>query len=254
MGVLLGDWVPVNPATPDRMMAVVFSIVALRRLDKRPDRVEISPEQLHKAFVQAESTEKQYHHTTRVIGWYHSHPHITVFPSQVDLRTQLSQQQLDACFFGLIVSCFDELANCMQKMRVTCFQTTYGDEGIVQREVPFYVESTPMHDQMRITLSNRLVSTALAQLPRELCDEQITAYESSCQQITGNDVGSMQTRTRNANLFTLALSGINEKLTSPTNDVLQHELDRQNAKIRELTRMRDELVSRKSIDLIQLGD
>jgi hypothetical protein len=50
------------------------------------------------------------------------------------------------------------------------------------------------------------------------------------------------------------LSGINEKLTSPTNDVLQHELDRQNAKIRELTRMRDELVSRKSIDLIQLGD
>jgi len=24
----------------------------------------------------------------RVMGWYHSHPHITVHPSAVDLRTQ----------------------------------------------------------------------------------------------------------------------------------------------------------------------
>lgn len=61
-----------------------------------------------------------------VIGWYHSHPHITVFPSHVgelleqmhikapsywhdslDLKTQLSQQLMDEKFFGIIVSCFD---------------------------------------------------------------------------------------------------------------------------------------------------
>jgi len=63
-----------------------------------------------------------------VIGWYHSHPHITVFPSHVgellehmlpkdqhlidmdsllDLRTQLSQQLMDDKFFGIIVSCFN---------------------------------------------------------------------------------------------------------------------------------------------------
>ncbi|XP_024543359.1 lys-63-specific deubiquitinase BRCC36-like [Selaginella moellendorffii] len=33
--------------------------------------------------------------TARVIGWYHSHPHITVLPSHVDLRTQQSFQMLD---------------------------------------------------------------------------------------------------------------------------------------------------------------
>ena len=26
---------------------------------------------------------------TRIVGWYHSHPHITVLPSHVDLQTQV---------------------------------------------------------------------------------------------------------------------------------------------------------------------
>ena len=30
----------------------------------------------------------------RVLGWYHSHPRITVHPSAVDLRTQVSRQSL----------------------------------------------------------------------------------------------------------------------------------------------------------------
>lgn len=28
---------------------------------------------------------------TRVVGWYHSHPKITVQPSHVDLRTQVKE-------------------------------------------------------------------------------------------------------------------------------------------------------------------
>lgn len=42
----------------------------------------------------------------KVIGWYHSHPHITVVPSHVDCRTQALYQSLDARFIGLIFSAF----------------------------------------------------------------------------------------------------------------------------------------------------
>ncbi|XWS11833.1 hypothetical protein CRYUN_Cryun37aG0035000 [Craigia yunnanensis] len=49
--------------------------------------------------------------TTRVIGWYHSHPHITVLPSHVDVRTQATYQLLDSGFIGLIFSCFSEDTN-----------------------------------------------------------------------------------------------------------------------------------------------
>ncbi len=41
-------------------------------------------------------------------GRYHSHPHITVLPSHVDVRTQASYQMLDRNFVGLIISAFNE--------------------------------------------------------------------------------------------------------------------------------------------------
>ena len=37
---------------------------------------------------------------------YHSHPHITVLPSHVDVRTQAAYQQLDQGFVGVIISAF----------------------------------------------------------------------------------------------------------------------------------------------------
>ena len=43
----------------------------------------------------------------RVVGWYHSHPHITVPPSHVDLRTQASYQTMNQDFVGLIFSVFN---------------------------------------------------------------------------------------------------------------------------------------------------
>lgn len=42
-----------------------------------------------------------------VLGWYHSHPHITVQPSHVDLRTQASYQMMDNRFIGVIFSVFN---------------------------------------------------------------------------------------------------------------------------------------------------
>jgi BRCA1/BRCA2-containing complex subunit 3 len=46
---------------------------------------------------------------TRVVGWYHSHPHITVLPSHVDVRTQAMYQMLDPGFIGLIISPFNKV-------------------------------------------------------------------------------------------------------------------------------------------------
>lgn len=55
----------------------------MRRSDKRPDRVEISPEQLSAAAIEAEVLADRLKRRIRVLGWYHSHPHITVWPSHV---------------------------------------------------------------------------------------------------------------------------------------------------------------------------
>ena len=55
----------------------VFSLYMMRRLDKQPDRVEISPEQLSSGAIEAESLSERLNRTVQVVGWYHSHPHIT---------------------------------------------------------------------------------------------------------------------------------------------------------------------------------
>ena len=39
--------------------------------------------------AQAERFSQQSGVLTRIIGWYHSHPHITVHPSHVDVNTQV---------------------------------------------------------------------------------------------------------------------------------------------------------------------
>jgi BRCA1/BRCA2-containing complex subunit 3 len=77
----------------------------LLRSDKRKDRVEIPPEQLVAAKEHADRNQ------TRVIGWYHSHPNITILPSQLDLKTQLTWQQMEQGFVGLIFSCFHKEPN-----------------------------------------------------------------------------------------------------------------------------------------------
>ena len=43
-----------------------------------------------------------------ICGWYHSHPHITVFPSNVDIKTQSMYQTMDNKFVGLIASVYNQ--------------------------------------------------------------------------------------------------------------------------------------------------
>jgi len=73
--------------------------------------VEASPEQLSRCAAAAEQFTHQGGVRTRVIGWYHSHPHITVLPSHVDIKTQATYQMLDDGFVGLIFSTFNQASS-----------------------------------------------------------------------------------------------------------------------------------------------
>ncbi|KAH1097087.1 hypothetical protein J1N35_014008, partial [Gossypium stocksii] len=99
--------------------ALIWGASPQSQSDRQKDRVETNPEhfvvKLTSRYRMAASTGR----TTRVIGWYHSHPHITVLPSHVDflllpsanVRTQAMYQLLDSGFIGLIFSCFSEDTN-----------------------------------------------------------------------------------------------------------------------------------------------
>ena len=99
------------------------------------DRVEASPEQMARCSAEAERYSRSHGVLTRIIGWYHSHPHITVHASHVDIRTQVrisscgalmllrvefptctvalwqaNYQMMDSGFVGLIFSAFNEVS------------------------------------------------------------------------------------------------------------------------------------------------
>ena len=85
MGLLLGRWVDEDDAAG----AEVTHVIVLTRTDKRKDRVEVGYAQLASAAESAEMIGQREGRQCCVIGWYHSHPHITVLPSHVDVQTQV---------------------------------------------------------------------------------------------------------------------------------------------------------------------
>nr|CAD7396906.1 unnamed protein product [Timema cristinae] len=87
MGLLIGD------VDCERTLHI-SAVVMLRRSDKRKDRVEISPEQLTKAAIQADKLTHELGQPMRVLGWYHSHPHITVWPSHIG---RITRSRLQRC-------------------------------------------------------------------------------------------------------------------------------------------------------------
>ncbi|XP_057772649.1 uncharacterized protein LOC130992140 [Salvia miltiorrhiza] len=126
MGLLLGD---IQSSKNGNVTALIWGALPQPRSDRQKDRVETNPEQLTAASVHAERMTTETGTTTRVIGWYHSHPHITVLPSHVDVRTQAMYQLLDSGFIGLIFSCFSEDAQKVGRIQVIAFQSMDGKQG-----------------------------------------------------------------------------------------------------------------------------
>ncbi|GJJ72205.1 BRCA1/BRCA2-containing complex subunit 3 [Entomortierella parvispora] len=167
MGLLMGDWIKEG----NTEVARVDGVSLLTRSEKRKDRVEIGPEQLTMAAIEAEEITKATGKTTRVIGWYHSHPHITVFPSHVDLRTQLSQQLMDSRFIGMIVSCFNTDSELSNKIQVTCFQSRMEDTGCQHMKLPFSVLNENPLDSLTLP--------KLLEIPERIFDEQRQSFYKS---------------------------------------------------------------------------
>ena len=147
MGMLLGD-IELDPS--GQSVAKVWRLSFQRRVDRRPDRVEISPEQLAAASEEAARVTEETRRVTRVIGWYHSHPHITVLPSHVDVQTQGNFQLLERGFIGLIFGVFSSLPDSTARMQMVAFQSISapsaggGNPVFSQKLVPVSVAETPV--------------------------------------------------------------------------------------------------------------
>ncbi|KAG8086255.1 hypothetical protein GUJ93_ZPchr0010g9741 [Zizania palustris] len=125
MGLLFGD---IKHSSKGRVIALIWGASPQMRCERKKDRVEVNPELLAAATAQAESLSVSIGEKTRVIGWYHSHPHITVLPSHVDVRTQAMFQLMEPGFVGLIFSCFSEDAQKVGKIQVIAFQSLDGKQ------------------------------------------------------------------------------------------------------------------------------
>lgn len=118
MGLLLGN----VEETKDENIINIFSTICLTRKCKAKDRVEFDEIQISKACEIADSLRREFKVDVNVVGWYHSHPKITIPPSQVDLATQFSQQY-QGPFVGLIISCFSYDHTNTNKIKLTAFQS-----------------------------------------------------------------------------------------------------------------------------------
>eukprot|EP00092_Neocalanus_flemingeri_P025655 GFUD01027816.1.p1 GENE.GFUD01027816.1~~GFUD01027816.1.p1 ORF type:complete len:272 (+),score=74.67 GFUD01027816.1:48-863(+) len=106
---------------------VLSAMKVIRRLTKQKDRVEFDNKDLIEGSEFAESLPS----SVRVLGWYHSHPHITVHPSHVDLATQAGYQLMDENFVGLIFSVFNYDPNTgIDSKEVAAFQSVVGEEHL----------------------------------------------------------------------------------------------------------------------------
>jgi len=171
MGLLLGRVVH-SSSDNNNGSSYIENVVILQRSDRQADRVEISPLQLTMAAQEAENLSLKLGRPLRVLGWYHSHPHITVRPSHVDVRTQAMYQLMDPDFIGLIFSVFqqegsDKFANAS----IICFQSEEGGGSVSSKEIPIHF--TPHSSDSNLCLK------ALAEIPQTLYGEEKELYQRS---------------------------------------------------------------------------
>lgn len=196
VGLLIGE------LRNDEECLEIVGFHSSRRVDKRPDRVEISPEQLVDAAKAAEDQGLQ------VVGWYHSHPNISIWPSHVDLATQASLQRLDKHLIGLIFSVYStEKSTSIGQFRMTCFQSAEQTKEKVD---------IPIKIAQMATSSTTHVRQEICRLPDILLDEELAAYEESSQDILASYKNDLN--------LSLAHAHIVQHVTVPLLDHLQMQV------------------------------
>ena len=198
MGLLVG-WTVNN-------FVYVCDTIMLKRSDKRVDRVEISDIQLARAsslanelslsrqremaeggcidemqlcegqqdspIVQAAAKAAQ--GEVQMVGWYHSHPHITPVPSAVDLRTQAQYQEyIERTFVGLIFSTFDtDKTNGLGALPYLAFQADHNQQQIL---IPVCV--VPTSDLVHPSSLPDSTLRSITDLPQLMLEESEEAYQ-----------------------------------------------------------------------------
>ena len=168
MGLLLGSLVKNNTE------AFIERSMVLSRKDKKKDRVEVSYADLGLASTVAEDL------SLRVVGWYHSHPHITVLPSHVDVKTQ-GQYQALGDFLGLIFSVFDK-----GRLEMCAFQSRQNRSGDWERvEIPIIVGLVSRVPANALQSERRLMESLIAMQLVLLNEDKETFEISSSHHIRG---------------------------------------------------------------------
>ncbi|XP_072500549.1 lys-63-specific deubiquitinase BRCC36 [Notamacropus eugenii] len=210
----------------------IHSVIILRRSDKRKDRVEISPEQLSAASTEAERLAELTGRPLRVVGWYHSHPHITVWPSHVDVRTQAMYQMMDQGFVGLIFSCFIEDKNTRTgRLLYTCFQSVQAQKSADYERIEIPIHVVP-HD----TIGKVCLESAI-ELPKILCQEEQDAYR----RIHSLPHLDSVTMIHNGSVFTKNLCSQMSAISGPLLQWLEDRLEQNQQRVRELQREKERL-------------
>ncbi|XP_022271389.1 lys-63-specific deubiquitinase BRCC36 isoform X6 [Canis lupus familiaris] len=202
----------------------IHSVIILRRSDKRKDRVEISPEQLSAASTEAERLAELTGRPMRVVGWYHSHPHITVWPSHVDVRTQAMYQMMDQGFVGLIFSCFIEDKNTK-----------------AQKSSEYERIEIPIHIVPHVTIGKVCLESAV-ELPKILCQEEQDAYRR-IHSLTHLD---SVTKIHNGSVFTKNLCSQMSAVSGPLLQWLEDRLEQNQQHLQELQQEKEELMQELS--------
>ncbi|XP_054976087.1 lys-63-specific deubiquitinase BRCC36 [Sorex araneus] len=215
----------------------IHSVIILRRSDKRKDRVEISPEQLSAASTEAERLAELTGRPMRVVGWYHSHPHITVWPSHVDVRTQAMYQMMDQGFVGLIFSCFIEDKNTKTgRVLYTCFQSIQAQKNSEYERIEI-----PIHIVPHVTIGKVCLESAV-ELPKILCQEEQDAYRR-IHSLTHLD---SVTKIHNGSVFTKNLCSQMSAVSGPLLQWLEDRLEQNQQLLQELQQEKEALMQELS--------
>lgn len=233
-----GTEVRIVPEKMDTIRIVhIHSVIILRRSDKRKDRVEISPEQLSAASTEAERLAELTGRPMRVVGWYHSHPHITVWPSHVDVRTQAMYQMMDQGFVGLIFSCFIEDKNTKTgRVLYTCFQSIQAQKSSEYERIEI-----PIHIVPHITIGKVCLESAV-ELPKILCQEEQDAYRR-IHSLTHLD---SVTKIHNGSVFTKNLCSQMSAVSGPLLQWLEDRLEQNQQHLQELQQEKEKLMEELS--------
>ncbi|NXT03350.1 BRCC3 deubiquitinase, partial [Jacana jacana] len=235
-----------------RRIVHIHSVIILRRSDKRKDRVEISPEQLSAASTEAEMLAEMTGRPMRVVGWYHSHPHITVWPSHVDVRTQAMYQMMDQGFVGLIFSCFIEDKNTKTgRILYTCFQSIQAQKSSECVAIKGFCLLTssgmcsqkyerieiPIHVVPHETIGKVCLESAV-ELPKILCQEEQDAYRR-IHSLTHLD---SVTKIHNGSVFTKNLCSQMSAISGPLLQWLEDRLEQNKQRVQELQQEKEKLL------------